>query len=68
MTLLRIAISAFVAILLVVLGLGWIWTSRNQPAVLATASHVVLGIAGLAGLFALFVIWRPNPQRSGRHT
>ena len=67
MTLWRLAISAFVAILLVVVGLGWIWTSRNQPAALATASHVVLGIAALAGLFALFVIWRPNPQRIGRH-
>ncbi len=63
----RIAISVFLLALLTLVVLGWSWTGRNQVPAQATASHVVLGVAGLMGVYALIVIWRPNPPRSGSH-
>jgi hypothetical protein len=54
----RIAISVFVLALISLAAMGWVWTSRHQPAAQATASHVVLGIATLSGVVALVVIWR----------
>jgi hypothetical protein len=54
----RIAITLFVLVLLVVVTLGWVWTASHQPPPLRTASHVVLGIAALAGILALAKIWR----------
>ena len=59
---LRIAISAFMIILLTVVVLGWRWTSSHQPPGLATASHVVLAIAAAGGIFTLYKIWQSNPQ------
>jgi hypothetical protein len=67
MNLVRILISAFMFILLTVVALGWSWTASHQPPAMATASHVVLGIAALAGIFALVTLWRANPQRTRRH-
>jgi membrane protein YdbS with pleckstrin-like domain len=58
----RIAITAFVLVLLIIVSLGWTWTTRHQPPALRTASHVVLGLAALAGIFAVTRIWR----RDGR--
>ena len=52
------AITGFVALLLIIVALGWVWTARHQPPPLRTASHVVLTIAGLAGVFAVVRIWR----------
>jgi hypothetical protein len=64
----RIAITVFVLILLGLVTLGWIWTGTHQPPALSLASHVVLGIAGLAGILAVVRIWRPDPpRRAGRH-
>ena len=54
----RIAITGFVALLLIIVALGWVWTARHQPPPLRTASHVVLTIAALAGVFAVARIWR----------
>jgi hypothetical protein len=56
----RIAISAFILVLLFIVTLGVIWTGSHQPPAARTASHVVLGISGLAGLFALVRLWRPG--------
>lgn len=56
----RLTITAFVFALLLLVGAGWQWTSRNQPPARATASHVVLGIAAVAGLGGLVAIWRPQ--------
>ena len=50
--------TGFVALLLIIVALGWAWTTRHQPAPLRTASHVVLTIAALAGVLALAKIWR----------
>ncbi len=66
MTRVRILISVFMVILLTIVALGWSWTASHQPPALAAASHVVLGIAGLAGIFALVTLWRANPQRTRR--
>jgi hypothetical protein len=54
----RIAITGFVLVLFGVVTLGWIWTTAHQPPPLRTASHLVLGLAALAGIFALAKIWR----------
>jgi hypothetical protein len=53
MNLVRITVSAFILLLLLIVTLGWVWTGSHQAPAQATASHVVLGIAGLAGIFAL---------------
>lgn len=58
MLLVRLGITCFVVILLSVVTLGWMWTGSHQPPPLRTASHVVLGIAAAAGIFALAKIWR----------
>jgi hypothetical protein len=62
----RIAISIFVLVLLTVIAVGLNWTAAHQPPAQAAASAVVLGIAGLSGLVALFMIWRRDPPRHGR--
>lgn len=62
----RIPITAFMLVLLVIVTMGWQWTSAHQPPPQRLASHVVLGIAGLAGVFALCRLWwpsRPHPRR-----
>ena len=46
------AITGFVALLLIIVTLGWRWTASHQPPPLRTASHVVLAIAALGGVFA----------------
>jgi hypothetical protein len=61
----RIAISVFLVILISLVIRGWIWTAAHQPAGQAAASHVVLGIAGLAGVVALVLIWRWDPTGRG---
>ena len=60
----RVAITGFVTLLLIIVTLGWIWTTRHQPPPLRTASHVVLTIAALAGVFAVATIWRGDQSRS----
>lgn len=65
MNLVRILISLFVGVLLALVALGWVWTGSNQPAPSSTASHVVLGIAGLAGLGTLVKLWVSERPRVG---
>ena len=54
----RIAITLFVLVLLVIVTLGWRWTASHQPPPQRTASHVVLAISAFGGVFALARIWR----------
>jgi tellurite resistance protein TehA-like permease len=54
----RIGITMFLLALLIMVTLGWKWTARHQPPRLRTASHTVLGLAGIAGIFGLVKIWR----------
>ena len=60
----RLVITLFILVLLTVVTLGWRWTGANQPPPLQTASHVVLGISGLAGIVALVRLWRSDPPRT----
>ena len=60
----RIAITAFVLVLLTIVTLGFIWTGSHQPPPLRAASHIVLGIAAFAGIVGLARIWRPSPPGS----
>jgi len=62
MNTLRIAITFFTLILLIILVLGWGWTGAHQPPPARLASHVVLGIATLAGVFAIVRIWTVRPR------
>jgi len=54
----RIAITLFVLVLLVIVTLGWRWTASHQQPPQRTASHVVLAISAVGGVFALWKIWR----------
>jgi hypothetical protein len=54
----RIVISLFVALLIAVSAIGWIWTGNHQSASQATASRVVLTLGMLAGVVGLAAIWR----------
>ena len=58
----RIGITVFILILLTIVTLGWMWTNGHQPPPLRIASHIVLGLAGLAGIFALTKIWGNDPR------
>jgi membrane protein YdbS with pleckstrin-like domain len=57
----RVTISAFVLLLLIIVTLGWSWTTRHQPPALRLAAHIVLSLAAVAGVFALTRIWRNEP-------
>jgi hypothetical protein len=59
---LRVAITMFTLALLVILVLGWGWTAAHQPPPARLASHVVLGIATFAGVFAIARIWTARPR------
>jgi membrane protein YdbS with pleckstrin-like domain len=60
----RMAITGFVTVLLIIVALGWAWTTNHQAPPLRTASHVVLTLAALAGVFAIAKIWRADHSRS----
>jgi hypothetical protein len=60
MTAVRLAISVFIALLIVVSAAGWIWTGGNQPHDQWVASRVVLAIGALTGALGLIAIWRPE--------
>jgi hypothetical protein len=54
----RLAISAFLVVLLGLCVTGWIWTATHPLPPKAVASHVVLGIAILSGVIGLVAVWR----------
>ena len=63
----RMAITSFIVLLIVIVTLGISWVSSHQAPPLRTASQIVLGAAGLAGMLAIARIWRADPPRS-RHS
>ena len=63
MTVVRVLISSFVLILIVVSVAGWLWTSGHQPPSQAAASHIVLALGILAGILGLLTIWRARPAK-----
>lgn len=58
MTTIRLLISVFVAVLIVLSTAGWLWTNSHQPPAQAAASHLVLAASMLAGVGCLIVLWR----------
>ncbi len=60
MTLIRVAMSLFVLLLISVSLAGWIWTGSHQAPAQANASRVVLTLGMVGGLVGLRTIWR-NP-------
>jgi hypothetical protein len=58
----RLAISAFILVLVAVLVRGWIWTGTHQTASQATASHVVLAGGILGSIIGLAVLWRRREE------
>jgi predicted negative regulator of RcsB-dependent stress response len=58
MTIIRLLISVFLILLIVVATIGWIWVGRHQAAAAAAASRVVLTLCIAAGLAGLGVLWR----------
>jgi hypothetical protein len=63
MNIVRIAISLFILVLIVVSASGWIWTGSHQTASQAAASRIVLGLCILAGLVGLTALWRTRPTK-----
>lgn len=64
MTAIRLAISAFILVLVWLCVAGWIWTANHQVPSKAAASYIVLGIAILSGLIGLVAVWRRPALRS----
>ena len=58
MNAIRIILSLFIAAVIVILALGWGWTSAHQPPAQAVASHVMLGLSMVAGVVGVVAIWR----------
>jgi hypothetical protein len=57
-TAIRLAMTAFTAIVLALSVVGIRWTSQHQPPAGAIASATVLVISSTFAVVALFVIWR----------
>ncbi|HKF66768.1 MAG TPA: hypothetical protein VKB36_09575 [Vicinamibacterales bacterium] len=66
MNTIRIVISLFIAVLIAVSAVGWVWTGAHQPASQAAASHLVLGLGMLAGVVGVVAIWRAQPHEHGK--
>jgi hypothetical protein len=60
MNTIRIAITIFILVLVVLSVAGWVWTGSHQPAAQSLASRVVLSIGALAGIVGLVKIWRSH--------
>jgi hypothetical protein len=71
LTVVRVVMSMFAALLVIVAVMGWFWTRQHQVPTQAIASHIVLAASALAGLTGLFSIWHgpsaftPRPAKSG---
>jgi membrane protein YdbS with pleckstrin-like domain len=59
----RLAISAFILVLIAVSAAGWIWTGGHQTPSQAIASRVVLALGVIAGVTGLTAVWRWPAQR-----
>lgn len=53
----RLALTLFVLALLVLSGMGWVWTGVHQPLPQAVASRAVLALGALAACVGLVAIW-----------
>ena len=60
MTGIRLAITAFIIVLIATATTGFVWVGRHQAAAQATASRTVLLLCIGAGLVGVRSIWRPR--------
>jgi hypothetical protein len=63
MTLIRVAMTTFVLLLIAVSLAGWIWTGSHQPPAQAMASRIVLTVGMAGGLVGLLAIWRTRATK-----
>jgi len=54
----RVAITAFIVVLLITATTGFIWVGSHQTAAQATASRVVLTLCIVAGVIGMRTVWR----------
>ena len=64
MTAIRITVSVFIVILMVLTAMGWMWTGAHQPPAEAVAARLVLALAALAGVVGLIALWRRRAERT----
>jgi hypothetical protein len=57
----RLAISLFIVILVVVSVTGWVWAGNHQTPAQMAASRTVLSMCILAGIVGLTALWRVRP-------
>ncbi|HVZ23238.1 MAG TPA: hypothetical protein VG871_19330 [Vicinamibacterales bacterium] len=67
MNAIRIALTLFIAAVVVILATGWGWTSTHQPPAQAVASHVMLGLAIVASVIGVVAIWRVQARPRSAH-
>jgi len=58
----RLAISLFIVLLIIVSLAGWAWTAGHLVASQALAGRGVLALGMLAGVIGLVALWRPRPR------
>lgn len=54
----RVAITAFIIVLIITATTGFIWVGRHQTAGQATASRIVLVLSVVAGVVGMRNVWR----------
>jgi hypothetical protein len=64
----RLAISLFVVVLVVVSALGWVWAGTHLSPAQALAGRVVLAAGVIAAGAALSLLWRWSPGEGGPPT
>jgi len=58
MTGVRLAITAFIIVLILTATTGFVWVGRHQTATQARASRIVLSLCIAAGLLGVRNVWR----------
>ena len=59
----RLAISSFILVVIALAVTGLVWTSSNQPPAQSAASRVVLGLCIVAGVAGLGAVWQTKAAR-----
>ena len=54
----RVAITAFIVVLMITATTGFVWVGRHQTARQASASRIVLALCIGAGMVGMMEVWR----------
>jgi hypothetical protein len=57
-TVIRVAASFFILLLIALSTMGWIWAGRHHPPDQVLAARTVLTLGALTGLAGLVALWR----------